>query len=110
LKIKVTQDVSGVSSWEDLRRFVAQTLNDIVVTINGRIDLVENCETHMETVVFGLAGQEIGVPHKLARIPNGYIAVTKSTPVDIYNGTKQNTSTLIYVRADAAATVTLLIF
>jgi hypothetical protein len=110
MKIKVTQDLSAVSSWEDLRRFVAQTISDIVTTLNGRVDLVDNCETHVEAVTFGLAGQEVAISHKLGRIPSGYVVVRKSNHVDIYDGTKENTSRILFVRADAVATVTLLIF
>ncbi len=110
MKIKVTQDLSNIKNLEDFRRFSSMTITDIISSINGNIDLIDNCDTQSIPVTFTKNGQEIGVVHTLGRIPNGYIPIKKSTPVDIYNGLTDNTSTILYVRANAAAVVSLLIF
>ncbi len=110
MKIKTIQDTSNVQSWEELRRFSSQSINDLVTVINGKIDLVDNCSTTLASVQFTKPNIEVEVKHSLGKIPSGYIVAGKSASFDIYNGSSPNTDSTIYVKGTVAGTATLLVF
>ncbi len=110
MKIKTIQDISNVQSWEDLRRYSSQSINDLVTVVNGKIDFVDNCSTSLAPVQFTKANVEVEVKHSLGRVPSGYIVAGKSASFDIYNGASPNTDSTIYVKGTVAGTATLLVF
>lgn len=110
MKVSSAQDVSNVSSWEELRRFSSQAITSIMAVLNGKVGFNDNLDCIFQDVTFGAAGQEQAVQHRLGRVPLGYIAVKSSAAVLLYNGTKENTDSVLNLRANAAGTVTILIF
>lgn len=110
MKIKTPMDLFAVESWQELRRYAAQILNDVVGAINGGIDLIDNCDSSVVTTTYGLSGQEQALQHKLGRVPRGYMVIKRSAVANLYDGTKENTDKVIYLRSDGAATLTILIF
>lgn len=110
MKIKVPQDISNVDKWEDLRKFVSQTLDQVVDAINGRISFNENVDAALVSVTFPAAGQTVAVKHNLNRVANNYI-ITKSNAVLVAaDGDKPNEIGVTYVQSNDAGTLQLLVF
>lgn len=109
-KIVTVATASNVTTWEELRRWISSTVDDIVSTINGRLNLVENCQTRLVDVTFPSAGEEVKVPHSLKYIPNGYMLARSSAPLSLYDGKLAATANDIYLRASAPGTARVLIF
>lgn len=110
MKVKTVQNLSNVSSWEQLRKFTSQVASDIVDVLNGSVGLVDNCQTSLVSVEFNGANIEVKVPHTLEMVPNGYLVAGKSAGFHIFNGSSSNTASDIYVQASAAGTAQLLVF
>lgn len=109
MKIKVPLSVSNIKSWEELRKYVSITLDQIVTAINGQIEFIDNCATSQVSVVIPASG-EIGVPHTLGRVPNGYLVAKSSAGIIVFDGTTANTSSNLYVQGTGAANVVLLVY
>lgn len=110
MKIKTIQDVSNVEKWEDLRRYCSQIFQAIVTTINGDIDLVDNCTTTFLTYTFAAPNTTYAVDHTLGKTPNGYIMVSSTSSNTVFDGQGTNNSSKIFLQASAIGTVKLLIF
>jgi hypothetical protein len=104
-----TRDVSSVESWEDLRRWSAQMFKDIGSAINGQIAFGENIQSTRASATFTAANTEVRVSHSLGRVPSGYIVISSSANISVFNGGSANTETDLYVQASGAGTVTLLV-
>lgn len=109
-KVQTSQDIHNVETWEDARRYVSQSLNAIVATLNGGVDLIDNATTSLVTVTFATANTELGVKHPLGRVPRGYLLVGRSADIRVFDGGTANTSQLIFLRASGAGTARLLVF
>ena len=109
-KLKSIQSCSNVATWQDLRRYSSQALSEIIDEINGQIDVIGNLRTSQISVVFPGAGVQVKAPHALERAPAGYFVSGLSAPVIVYNGTDAATSSEIYLRANGAATATVVVF
>ena len=112
MKIKVPYEVSNFESTDapGFLSTLARALNTVVQVINGRINFVENCQVKIVTVVFNAVNTQQAIQHGLNKIPTGFIMVGTRAAVRVYNGTNVNSSQTIYLQADVATTVTLMIF
>lgn len=96
---------------EDLARFLGKFVFELGNIINGGIDIdPKNLNMQFLAVKFVAANTEQKVPHTLNRIPTGYLVVRASAACSIYDGVSANSSTGIYLKSDALATVTLILF
>ncbi len=108
MKISV-QDVSSVESWEDLRRWAAQMFKDIGKAFNGQITFGDNIQSSRATAVFPGSGADVRVSHGLGRVPSGYIVISSSANITVFNGATANTESELYVQASGAGSATLLV-
>lgn len=109
-KLKTIQDVSNTDTWEELRRYVSITLDDIVAAINGRLTFGDNVSTQVLSVTFSAANTSVTVPHTLKRVPSGYVLCGASAAMSIYNGSSANDKNNIYVKSSATGTASILVF
>ena len=110
MKIKTTQDVSNVTTWEELRKFQAQINGAIVSIVNGDLSFVENIRSTIANVTFPSANKTVAVAHSVGAAPSGYVVIKRSSAIAVFDGATPATTTDIYLQADAAGTVTVLIF
>lgn len=108
-KIKTIFNVSNVETWEDLRKYTAQINSDIVDTINGRISLVDNCDTQEVSVTFAVAATDVAIPHTLGRVPVRFLVSNNSTGVVAYVGAMAWTDKTIYLRATGAGVLSVIL-
>lgn len=86
----------------------------IARVVNGRIAFGDthsnaNIDGVWVTVVSSTPNTDFVVTHNLARVPVGYIVMSKSAACDVYVGSVVGTSTQLTLRATAAG-VTLVLF
>lgn len=110
MKLKTIQDLSNVRSWEELRRYTSQILNDLMDIINGNVDLVDNCGTSLVSVTFSAANTETKVAHTLGRTPQGYLVAGSSADIRVFDSSSVSTAEALFLKASAAGTVRLLVF
>lgn len=110
MKLKVPQSIHNTRTWEELRRYLAITLDDILTALNGRISVGDNLDGQVVSVQFSSANIEVKVPHVLQRVPVGYIPVNKSVAMDIYNGGSAFSNTNVFLKSSAAGSADIFIF
>jgi hypothetical protein len=110
MKLKIPATVSNAESWQELQRYVAQSIDAIASLLNGRVGFIDNCQVSYVTVVFPSASTTISVDHTLGVQPTGYIVVGKNAGAHVFDGDTANTTSKLYVQASAAMTARLLVF
>lgn len=110
MKITVPAYVNNQVDLDSFRKYVQIFFTALINDYNGRISFTENCNTRLVTAVFPAANTELPVTHNLGFAPNGYIQVGSNVAVSVFDSTTANTGSILYVQANAAATVKLLIF
>ncbi len=110
MRLQLPYDLSNLGVTEDLNRFLSQSVKAIIEILNGRVSFIDNTDTQIVTAIFSTANRTVAIPHTLRRNPTGYITVSLSANMVIFNGDSSNTESLIYLRASAAGTAKLLLF
>lgn len=110
MKIKVPQSVSNTETFEDLRKYSAQVLDQLVTAVNGKISLSENLDSAIVTVTFNGANQTVAAQHTLGRVATNYILVGSSVAMDIFDGNKDNENNVLYIQSNAAGTARVMVF
>ncbi len=110
-RVKVPQSISNTEDFENLKRFTAQTIAEIVIAINGNLSFVENIKSKIMDVTFSGANADLQIMHNLGSIPIGYILIASDRACIIYSGSQASTDKLIFLKSNAASAVTkILIF
>lgn len=108
MKITATHDVSNVESFEDLKRFTTQFLEQAKTAINGGIS-IENLRAKLVSLSVTQTSSDIQVAHSLGIIPIGYLKL-QGANISIYDVGKSSwTTENIFIRASATGDVTLLV-
>lgn len=111
MKLQLPINISNSSDLSELIRFASVSISKIQTIINGNVDLVDNASTQLLTFVFTKSNSDVGVSHSLGRVPQGYImAGSTNNSLTIGNGQAETTDTNIYLQANAAGTVKVLVF
>lgn len=108
-KVQASTDIDRVKD-DEVKRFVNIALDDIVRVINGNLDFDNNFSAKTLSVTFSSANTEVAIQHGLGRVPSNYIQMQSSAATSLYNGSSANTSSTLYLKASAAATVSILVF
>ena len=95
---------------ETQARNVQQALEDIVTQVNGGLTFAENISCKIVSVTFANVNVEQAINHGLGRVPAGYFPILKSAATNIYLGDSARTSSVIYLKANQVATVSLIVF
>lgn len=110
MKIKVPQSVSNTENFEDLKKYTAQVLDQVITAINGKIALNENVDAAIVSVEFPGSGQTVAAKHTLGRVASNYILVGSSAAMSLYDGNRNNEDGALYIQSSAAGTARVLIF
>lgn len=110
MKIKVTQDLSNIQTFEEFRRYCSISFSQIVEAINGNISIPDNCNISFVSADFSAANTEVKVIHGLGRTPNGWFVVSPTAAMQVYKGSTTDTSSEIYVKSSAIGACSLLVF
>jgi len=110
VKIKATPELSNLETLEDVTRYGTQVIREIVDLINGNLRITDNLSVSLRDVVFSASSTEVQVEHGLNRLPTGYILVKSNVSTTLFDGDTANSTTLIYLKASAAANTKVLIF
>lgn len=110
MKIKPPQSVSNVTSLEDLKRYVSQTLDLVVNEINGRLIFGENIRGQILTVPFPTPNIDVTIPHQLNRVPDGYFLVGSNAAMSLYDASSASNGQNAYLRSSSAGTARIFLF
>lgn len=103
--VKIRPIVTNVSTWEELRRFTAMALQSLIQTINGGLEFGFNI--HSSRVVAALTTTEVRVPHRLDKVPTGFIVINLDAGEVVFSGVTPWTATEIYLQATGAVNATI---
>lgn len=107
--ITASSDIDRVKP-EDLPRWTALCLENIISTINGKLDFQSNFNQKTVSVNFSAADTDTAVSHGLGRVITGYILVGSSAALSIYDGTSGSTDQVLYLRASATGSARILVY
>ena len=106
-----TVSISNAASIEDLRKHVSSSMSSVTQAVNGNLNFKDNIASAMVQVTFPDANVQISVGHKLGFVPSGYSVIRSSSPgLVVHDGTTPWNTSYIFVAANQAGAVTLLIF
>lgn len=109
-KINSASDSPNQNTLDGLRKFVNAFSNDVTQALNGGLTFQDNFACQLKEVTFAHSNTEQLIEHTLKKVPTGYLAIRADAVTNLYDGTTAWTNKLIYLRADVATTVTLLLF
>jgi hypothetical protein len=108
-KITASADLDKVKP-EEIPRYVSILASDIIAQVNGGLDFATNFNQKTVTATFSSANTDTAIQHNLGRVPVGYFSIGQTAALIVYNGTSPSTSSVIYLRASAAGSATLIFF
>jgi len=110
MKLSANGSDFSKASDDELRRALADMVDQLSFIVNGNIGLLDNVKVSRVKVSFTSANTNLYVPHTLGRVPKGYIVTSLSAAMIVYNGTSEWTGQGIYLRSSAIGDATLLVF
>jgi hypothetical protein len=110
MKLNLPVDLSNLTSQSDFIRYTSQSIKQIISLINGKVAINDNLDAVIISATFNSANTSVAVPHTLGRVPQGYVPITRTSAMIVFNGSQENKSDVIYLQASASGTVNLLIF
>lgn len=108
-KVQASPDLATIED-KDVKKYVSLALNDIVDKVNGKLELGVNVSGKILSAIFTAANTDTVFAHGLGRVPVGYIRVSASASMVIYNGSSANTSTNLILRSSATGTAGVYVF
>lgn len=109
MKIQIP-DISDQQTIENMRRFIAISLDTIVSALNGNLTFSDNFNSQALGVTFPVVNTELVIPHQLNRVPIGYFVTRRSAAMTVYDSTTAWTATNIYLKSSAIGGVNLMVF
>ena len=107
--IKTPQTVSNTTSWEELKRFIAQVVEPLVTEVNGRLQFTSNMQTTLTTITFTATNTDTPIDHGLGSVPVGWFLVSPSAAMQVYQVTA-STDKVLTLRSSAIGTAQVLAF
>lgn len=108
-KVTASTDIQQVKP-DEVARFTDLAFQDIVSTLNGNLDFQTNFNCKILSVTFSAANTQVAISHGLGRIPAGYLQISSSVAASVYNGDSSSSSSVLYLKSSAPATVGLIVF
>lgn len=105
----IAPKVSEIKDTGDFTTLVAE-INDGFDMIKKAFDVLGMCFGYKVTVTVASASADTAVPHYLGVIPDAYAVVSSNLPCRVWKGDTTWTSTNIYIQADKAVELDLLVF
>ncbi len=109
-KVTASSDIDNVKP-EEVARFVDIALQDIIATVNGKLDFAANFNAKEVTVIFTAANTDTAAVHGLGRVATRYILTSSNVALNvIYTGAAAGTSSTMYLKSSVVGTATILIY
>jgi hypothetical protein len=109
-KIQGFVDLGQIKTPDEFIRHGSQAIQSTVDVVNGKLEFDSNLNTKTITVTFAQANTDTPVTHNLGRVPGGYLPGKRSVNCSVFDGTKQDTTTVSYLQCSQPATVTLIFY
>jgi hypothetical protein len=103
-------DVKSVATIDDIKRFISNTITQIINIVNGKITFKDNFDGASISTTFSSANVDTPVVHNLGRNAIGYILVTASASMSVYTGSQAGNTTTIFLRSNNPGSATLLVY
>lgn len=100
-------DVLGA---EELPRWLTIFLSQVKNILNNGILPQDNWDGQIVEITFSSANTDTLASTRLRRIPTGYIVLSRSVDLTVYDGAQASSVGNIFLRASAAGTARILIF
>lgn len=110
MKVSASADLDNLLDFDALKRFSAIAFKQVIDTINGNVDVVDNLRVKLVNATFAAANTDTQINHGLGRAPSGYILAGISGNFTVFNGTQGSTADLTYLQASAAGSAKILFF
>lgn len=107
-KIQNFVDLGSVKELSEFKRHGSIAIGNIADTVNGNLEFDSNLNTKTVTVTFDAANTDTMITHNLGRIPKGYLPSKQSANMVVFDGSKQDTINVSYLRSSAPGTITLI--
>jgi hypothetical protein len=85
-------------------------INDTFASVKEAFDVLGMCFGYKVTVTVSSASTDTTVAHNLGVVPDGYAVVSSSLPCRVWKGDAAWTASNIYIQADKAISLDLLVF
>jgi hypothetical protein len=109
-KTKFNLNLSNVPTWQELRRYASQSLNNIYQQVNGGLNFKDNMDMAGPlTAVFTSTTSPLTISHSLGRVPIGFIEINTTAPMVVYapQGASYGwTESVVYLQTTAVGTWT----
>ena len=109
MKFTESTDIDHVEP-EEAPRYTQRALDNIESILNNGILFSDNFNAKLLTVTFSTANVDVATIHGLGRVPGGYLQVGSNAASIAYDGASANSSSLLYLRASAAAQIRILVY
>lgn len=109
---RVTQDPSVDRSDDPAQqvKFTSLVLEEVANLLNNGLTFTDNFDAKFLSVTFSAAATNQAIAHGLGRAPSGYVILRKSANVSVWDGTNNFSATYLYLAADAAGTITVMVY
>jgi hypothetical protein len=94
---------------EEVRNTLADFMTTTLFAVNGNLEF-SNMKVNFVDVLFVIANRDTDVRHNLERKPQGYIMISRSVPLTIYNGQNDWNEKSLFLKATAQGTARLIVF
>lgn len=101
---------SSTSDWDKAKLDLLPFLKDLRDQVNGSLQFDQNLKTQTVHTSFGATNTDVAVSHNLGTVPSGYILAGASAPMSLFNGSKANTASLLYLRSNNVGSATIVVF
>lgn len=110
MKISTAESFTNVGTWEELRRFSTIFAGQVAQILNSNVSFKDNFLASTITYVFTLANTTVGLEHKLGVIPTGYIMVSTTAAMSLFDGNQANTDKILFLQSSSTGTAKVLVF
>jgi len=108
-KFKSFTTLSNLRTVEDISRYYSIIVDQLESILNGGIGFSDNLQSSISSVVFSTANSEVIVPHGLKVAPLGYVILTRSAALVVYDGSTEWTTEFISLKASASGTAKVMV-
>ncbi len=109
MRIQASTDIDRVKP-EDVPRYVAIALEQITSALNNGLNFADNFQGVIAEMTFTAANTDTSIINPISRVPAGYLVLSRTASMIVYDGSTQSTASSVTLRASAAGTVSLLLF
>lgn len=106
--IKASNKITEIREIGDKFRYIQRFLQDVKDIVNGRISVSQNIAFNPVSVVFSFADTNTRIKHGLTRAPRGYIVISATSSMNIYDGSEASTTSQITLKSSATGTAQII--